>query len=39
MSNSGSKLVIEGQNLDSAHKTVVQYTSKNLNLQSLERVR
>lgn len=35
---SGSKLVIVGQNLDSAHKTVVQYTSKNPNLQSIERV-
>ncbi|KAA8593364.1 macrophage-stimulating protein receptor [Etheostoma spectabile] len=35
---SGSKLVIEGQNLDSAHKTVVQYTSKNPNMQSLELV-
>ncbi|XP_059185829.1 macrophage-stimulating protein receptor-like isoform X2 [Centropristis striata] len=32
---SGSKLMIEGQNLDSAHKTVIQYTSNN---QSLERV-
>uniref|UniRef100_A0A3Q1JWZ8 receptor protein-tyrosine kinase n=1 Tax=Anabas testudineus TaxID=64144 RepID=A0A3Q1JWZ8_ANATE len=27
---SGSKLMIEGQNLDSAHTTVVQYSSKNL---------
>ncbi|XP_042363182.1 macrophage-stimulating protein receptor-like isoform X2 [Plectropomus leopardus] len=35
---SGSKLVIVGQNLDSAHKTVLQYTSKNPSLQSLERV-
>ncbi|XP_074501349.1 macrophage-stimulating protein receptor-like [Sebastes fasciatus] len=36
----GSRLVIEGQNLDSAHKTVVQYTSKNTlpNLQLYERV-
>ncbi|KAM9362010.1 macrophage-stimulating protein receptor-like [Symphorus nematophorus] len=29
---SGSKLVIKGQNLDSAHKTVVEYRSKNFNL-------
>ncbi|XP_029286992.1 macrophage-stimulating protein receptor-like isoform X2 [Cottoperca gobio] len=35
---SGSKLVIEGQNLDSAHKTVVQYISRNPILQSLEKV-
>ncbi|XP_068450311.1 macrophage-stimulating protein receptor [Clinocottus analis] len=35
---SGSKLVIEGQNLDSAHKTVVQYVSKNPNMKVLERV-
>ncbi|XP_070694579.1 macrophage-stimulating protein receptor-like [Pempheris klunzingeri] len=35
---SGSKLVIEGQNLDSAHKIVVQYTSKNPSLQSLQQV-
>ncbi|XP_041813694.1 macrophage-stimulating protein receptor-like isoform X2 [Chelmon rostratus] len=35
---SGSKLVIEGQNLDSAHTTVVQYISKNPNLQSLQQV-
>ncbi|XP_031723364.1 macrophage-stimulating protein receptor-like [Anarrhichthys ocellatus] len=34
---SGSKLVIKGQNLDSAHKTVVQYTS-NHNVQILQRV-
>ncbi|XP_068568289.1 LOW QUALITY PROTEIN: macrophage-stimulating protein receptor-like [Cebidichthys violaceus] len=34
----GSKLVIEGQNLDSAHKTVVQYRSKNPNVQILEQV-
>nr|XP_046239440.1 macrophage-stimulating protein receptor-like isoform X2 [Scatophagus argus] len=34
---SGSKLVIEGQNLDSAHKTVVRYTFKKLN-KSLEQV-
>ncbi|XP_034389353.1 macrophage-stimulating protein receptor-like isoform X1 [Cyclopterus lumpus] len=33
---SGSKLVIEGTNLDSAHKTVVQY--KNPNMKFLERV-
>ncbi|KAG8007734.1 Hepatocyte growth factor receptor [Nibea albiflora] len=33
---SGSKLVIQGQNLASAHETVVQYTSGNLNLQSLQ---
>nr|XP_040060403.1 macrophage-stimulating protein receptor-like isoform X1 [Gasterosteus aculeatus aculeatus] len=32
---SGSKLVIEGQNLDSAHRTVVEYTSKNLNIQRI----
>ncbi|XP_054473858.1 macrophage-stimulating protein receptor-like isoform X2 [Anoplopoma fimbria] len=37
---SGSKLVIEGQNLDSAHRTVVKYKSKKSNpsVQSLERV-
>ncbi|XP_070815962.1 macrophage-stimulating protein receptor-like isoform X1 [Chaetodon trifascialis] len=35
---SGSKLVIEGQNLDSAHTTVVHYISKNSNLQPLEQV-
>ncbi|XP_049431579.1 macrophage-stimulating protein receptor-like [Epinephelus fuscoguttatus] len=35
---SGSKLVIVGHNLDSAHKTVVQYISKNRNLPLLERV-
>ncbi|KAI9515085.1 hypothetical protein NQZ68_027951 [Dissostichus eleginoides] len=35
---SGSKLVIQGQNLDSAHTTVVQYISKNPNLQPLEQV-
>ncbi|XP_036956723.1 macrophage-stimulating protein receptor-like [Acanthopagrus latus] len=33
---SGSRLVITGQNLDSAHTTVVQY--KNPNLQTLQRV-
>ncbi|XP_019118524.2 macrophage-stimulating protein receptor isoform X4 [Larimichthys crocea] len=33
---SGSKLVIQGQNLASGHETVVQYTSRNLNLQSLQ---
>ncbi|XP_061147015.1 macrophage-stimulating protein receptor [Syngnathus typhle] len=31
--SSGSKLVITGQNLDSAHKTVLQYTSKNSPLE------
>ncbi|XP_040891054.1 macrophage-stimulating protein receptor-like isoform X2 [Toxotes jaculatrix] len=35
---SGSKLVIEGQNLDSAHKTVVQYTPKNPLMPSLQQV-
>ncbi|XP_063767768.1 macrophage-stimulating protein receptor-like isoform X2 [Eleginops maclovinus] len=35
---SGSKLVIQGQNLDSAHTTVVQYISKNPNLLPLEQV-
>ncbi|XP_039971985.1 macrophage-stimulating protein receptor-like isoform X2 [Xiphias gladius] len=34
----GSKLVIQGQNLDSAHKTVVQYTSKNPHMRSLQQV-
>ncbi|KAI3369994.1 hypothetical protein L3Q82_024796 [Scortum barcoo] len=34
----GSKLVIEGQNLDSVHKTVVQYTPKNPELQSVQQV-
>lgn len=34
----GSKLVIEGQNLDSAHKTVVQYIPKDKNLQSHQQV-
>ncbi len=29
LSHSGSKFVIEGENLDSAHKTMVQYISKN----------
>uniref|UniRef100_UPI0037E927ED macrophage-stimulating protein receptor-like n=1 Tax=Semicossyphus pulcher TaxID=241346 RepID=UPI0037E927ED len=35
---SGSKLVIEGHNLDSAHKTVVQYTSKTPHMQPLQQV-
>ncbi|XP_035517889.1 macrophage-stimulating protein receptor-like isoform X1 [Morone saxatilis] len=35
---SGSKLVIEGQNLDSAHKTVIKYTSKNQNLQPFQQI-
>lgn len=35
---SGSKLMIVGENLDSAYKTVIQYISKNPNLQSLQRV-
>ncbi|XP_044072501.1 macrophage-stimulating protein receptor-like [Siniperca chuatsi] len=35
---SGSKLMIEGQNLDSAHKTVVEYTPKNRHLQSRQQV-
>ncbi|XP_060898987.1 macrophage-stimulating protein receptor-like [Labrus mixtus] len=35
---SGSKLVIEGQNLDSAHKTVVQYISSSPHLQPPEQV-
>lgn len=30
LSNRGSKLLIEGHNLDSAHKTVLQYISKSL---------
>ncbi|XP_022602424.1 macrophage-stimulating protein receptor-like isoform X1 [Seriola dumerili] len=34
----GSKLVIEGQNLDSAHRTVVQYTPNNLHEQSVQQV-
>lgn len=34
---SGSKLVIEGQNLDSAHKTVIQYTPKSSH-EPLQRV-
>ncbi|XP_060925031.1 macrophage-stimulating protein receptor-like isoform X1 [Limanda limanda] len=34
----GSKLVIEGQNLDSAQRTVVQYNSKNPNMQPLQQV-
>ncbi|XP_068172194.1 macrophage-stimulating protein receptor [Antennarius striatus] len=33
---SGSKVVIEGQNLDSAHKSVIQYTSKNPSLRPLQ---
>ncbi|XP_029948186.1 macrophage-stimulating protein receptor-like [Salarias fasciatus] len=35
---SGSKLFIQGQHLDSVHKTVVQYTPKNLLLQPVQRV-
>ncbi|XP_069000968.1 macrophage-stimulating protein receptor-like [Embiotoca jacksoni] len=35
---SGSKLVIEGQNLDSAHKPVVQYTPNNPLMESLQQV-
>ncbi|XP_035487698.1 macrophage-stimulating protein receptor isoform X2 [Scophthalmus maximus] len=35
---SGSKLVIEGENLDSAHKTVVQYTPKDPHMQFLQQV-
>ncbi|KAM8917498.1 macrophage-stimulating protein receptor-like isoform 2-T2 [Spinachia spinachia] len=35
---SGSKLVIEGQNLDSAHVTVVEYTFQNLKMKSLQRI-
>ncbi|XP_077458109.1 macrophage-stimulating protein receptor [Stigmatopora argus] len=31
--SSGSKLIIEGQNLDSAHKTVIQYTSTRSGLE------
>ncbi|XP_034440841.1 macrophage-stimulating protein receptor-like isoform X1 [Hippoglossus hippoglossus] len=34
----GSKLVIEGQNLDSAQRTVVQYIPKNPSIQSLQQV-
>uniref|UniRef100_A0A3Q3SJ75 Macrophage-stimulating protein receptor n=1 Tax=Mastacembelus armatus TaxID=205130 RepID=A0A3Q3SJ75_9TELE len=34
----GSKLVIEGQNLDSAHETVVGYISKNPLIHALEQV-
>ncbi|XP_008284398.1 macrophage-stimulating protein receptor-like isoform X2 [Stegastes partitus] len=34
----GSKLLIEGQNLDSAYKTVVQYTPKNPVVETLQRV-
>lgn len=34
----GSRFVIEGQNLDSAQETEVQYISKNPNLSSLQRV-
>ncbi|XP_053172389.1 macrophage-stimulating protein receptor-like isoform X1 [Scomber japonicus] len=35
---SGSKLLIEGQNLDSAHKTVVQYISKSHPMESHQQV-
>lgn len=35
----GSKLVLVGENLDSAHKTVIQYISKIQNLLSLQQVR
>ncbi|KAM7006557.1 macrophage-stimulating protein receptor-like [Tautogolabrus adspersus] len=35
---SGSKLVIEGQNLDSAHKAVVQYIWRSPHVQSLQQV-
>ncbi|TNN84423.1 Macrophage-stimulating protein receptor [Liparis tanakae] len=34
---SGSKLVIEGHDIDSAHTTVVQYVSENPNMKFLER--
>lgn len=34
----GSKLLIVGQNLDSAYKTVVQYTPKNTDLETLQQV-
>ncbi|KAG7244429.1 hypothetical protein INR49_031171 [Caranx melampygus] len=35
---SGSKLVIEGYNLDSAHRTVVEYTPQNRAIQSIQQV-
>ncbi|XP_074529741.1 macrophage-stimulating protein receptor-like [Halichoeres trimaculatus] len=35
---SGSKLVIKGQNLDSAHKTVIQYAPKTPHVQPLQQV-
>lgn len=38
LSSSGSKLVIEGENLDSVFKLVIQYTSKNPSVSSLQRV-
>lgn len=38
MSYSGSKLVIEGHNLDSAHRTVVQYTPQNRDMQPIQEV-
>ncbi|XP_071374032.1 macrophage-stimulating protein receptor [Centroberyx affinis] len=34
----GSKLMIQGQNLDTVHKTVVQYKSNNPSLQPLQRI-
>ncbi|CAJ1050607.1 macrophage-stimulating protein receptor-like [Xyrichtys novacula] len=34
----GSKMVVQGQNLDSAHKTVIQYTSKSSHVQPYQRV-
>lgn len=34
--HSGSRLVIEGRNLDSAHKTVVQYTLKDFHMPPLQ---
>uniref|UniRef100_A0A665TEY2 receptor protein-tyrosine kinase n=1 Tax=Echeneis naucrates TaxID=173247 RepID=A0A665TEY2_ECHNA len=34
----GSKLMIQGQNLDSAHRIVVQYTPKTAGMQSLRQV-
>ncbi|KAM3620956.1 uncharacterized protein V6R79_004061 [Siganus canaliculatus] len=34
----GSKLKIEGQNLDSAHKIVIQYASRNRNLPTFQQV-
>lgn len=35
---SGSKLVIKGQNLDSAHKTIIQYTPKTSQILPLQQV-